>query len=287
MKALISLILLTAVTAHGGQKRPSPRKVASVERQRGENSISGAARRVPSDFDFKLGVTSGFSQSNSNVNSTQSARQQGAYHQTASVGIQATLTAWRYGYVDIDTFYAGSPSAKSVTTVDTIVGTQSTSNRRLKAFGGAGEIGGRLPLYLGGIKITPTAGVGFGYFSIRETRESGDATIQSNNAVSGPYGSVGLGVSLGRRVSLSGDAALSFASKGKMDASDTQSIISETESNNARFNRIRAGAYYRLSQPITLGVQYIRRQIRNAVSAESTPVTETTNQVLGAMVVHF
>lgn len=292
MKPLIVFLLVTITTsaAYGESQRPkrlNARKTASLLRPKDVAQVSSELSRPSRDFIFRLGVASGFAQTNSNQGSAQNSRDRGRYNQNAYVGINANLAAYRYGYVDLDGFYSGTPSAKTVTTVDTIVGRQETSNRKLSTLGGAGEIGGRLPIYSGWWKFVPTAGVGFGYFSVRDDRESGASLLRTNTNVSGPYGSVGLSVMMGQRFSISGDAALSISAKGSVDSSDSTSIISNKESASARFSRIRSGAYYRLSQPLTLGVQYIRRQIRNQATGDSTPATETTNQVLGTMVVHF
>jgi hypothetical protein len=282
---IVTLAFLGSVPAASQTKAPrvKSRRLASVDRSWSEPRISASAKREKRDVVLKLGLTSGYAQTSTNVGNAQAAREKSGQNKGVSLGLNARLGFLSYGYADLDGYYAGNLSSNSVQAVDPVTGSSNVSVQSVRSYGALTEVGARVPMGKGSVRWTPTLGLGFGYLAVRD-ETSQDASLQvSKSTALGPYVSAGLGVSLGKRFSLSGDGALSVLASGTVERPG----ISEDEASSAQFLRVRAGAYYRITAPITLGVQFIQRRIQATPAGETIPFKETTNQFLGSLQVTF
>jgi hypothetical protein len=225
------------------------RKLASVEKRRWNDSVTERSMRSSGDWQGRILLGLGLTDNRTNVVAAQTARGSKGQNTNASLGFN--LRYRKYVYADIDGFYGGS-------------------SPRIKGYGGLGEAGARYSFGPKNVRFQPSLGIGFGYLGLEDA-----GTLHQ---VAGPYGSVGLGVLFGSRFSVTTDAAVSVEASGK---------YGPTVADDATFTRIRAGAFYRVSQPLTLGAQYVRRQLKSTLPGEATPISETGDQVMATFLLHF
>lgn len=281
------LFFLAASADASRPKKVRGRKIASIERSWDGGRVTEGLRRTEKDTTLRIGVSSGYASNSTNVANTQASRQKNEQTQSASFGLNARLNFLNYGYADLDGYYAGGLSFKTVNAFDRVSGTTETSAQRRQSYGALGEVGAWVPFRKGNVRWTPTVAAGFGYMTTRDQKQSLTDTESSERTAVGPYVSAGLGVELGSRFALSGDAAISVFAKGTVDSGGAPTILNGNDSVSAQFMRVRLGAYYQNSAPVTVGVQYFRRRLSTQTPGERISYTETTNQFLGSLQFNF
>ena len=266
------------------QPQATRRRLASLSRTQESNRVTGSAfARPEASILASIGINTGYAQTDTNNSNRQRERDRSGFHQRASIGINPSFEIKKYVVLDIDGFFVDGPGQQA-TRIDNALGTVENGERRLRLYGGMSELRGRYPFWLGDVKLVPSIGGGYGLIQLSELAEGGTSTRLQVNA---PYGTIGLSATFFKRLTVLGDYSLSFSASGTLDSEQNETILSSQDIDSSEFNRLRAGALYRLSQPLSLGVQYIRRQVKRQASGETTPISETTNQFLGTMVLHF
>lgn len=249
------------------------RRLASREPVRGGSlRADGRLPRERKEWEARVALVGGFAQLNSSDGAEQSARDKASFKNGAYGGLQADVTVAKYLGAEVEGFF-GQGATRSLTSVDRVTGTISTSDRQLRQLGGMGAALGRLPLWIGNVKIVPKAGVGYGYLKL-----DGNGPQGEDSKLTGAYGTIGFDVSLTSDLLVSADYARSFASSGETSTSAADA---------SHFDRIRAGAYYRVAEPVLVGGQYLRRTLSLTGTSGSQEVTETSNQFLGALMIVF
>jgi len=264
-------------------KPKKERKLASVEKRRWDDTrISARTLRKEKDTVLHLSLTSGYARNSSNSARGQAQREKNGSNQGLSLGLDAKLDFKKYGYAEVEGYYAGTVSGRNFTNVDQVSGSIENGNQEVKSYGVLAEAGAQIPLGRGSLRWKPRLGVGVGYMSTEDATDIGGQTEVDEHAAFGPYGSVGLGVTIADKLTLSGDAALSAFAKrqGEYDSS----LVGAS---SARFARVRAGASYQISQPVSIGLQYTQRTLLTGKTGEQFDSKETTKQFLGSLQWNF
>ncbi len=282
-KALTIFLTLTTITSMAfaetstgkpaKPKRWASRKPASQES--GNLRTSGETKSSPKEWEVRIGITGGFAQLNSSDGKEQAARDATNIKNTVYGGIDAQLSAWKYLGAEVEGYY-GFGSTATQTSLDKVTGATTSSDRKLTQYGGMGDVQGRYPFSVGGIRIIPRAGLGFG---LLDTSDSSTAT-GSETYLTGLYATGGADIHLLPEIYLSADYSRSVSASGTVSTTSggqTKSL----DGTSPNFDRIRVGAYYRVTRDFTVGSQYLRRTLTLSGN------TETTNQFLGAFLVNF
>jgi hypothetical protein len=255
-------------------KRVASRKPAS------DGSLSlRATRRAPreSNWRWQIGVLGGLSTSDSSNAATQADRQSLGYNQNGLFGGMIDVTAYRYFGFEADGFYSASPS-RSSQHFDPLLGKTVSDEKSLHTYAAQGALKGQLPFRWQSVQWSPKLGVGYGFLGMRNNLALANGAVDNETATAyGPYAMVGLDVDLMREVTISVDYSHSLGASG--------SINGATDTTSARYDRIRAGAYYRFNPSFSFGGQFQRRQL--SFSSTGTSDTETFNQYLGVAAVTF
>ncbi len=281
--ALVSI----ASAGQSAKAKKGERKIASVQKRYDDSRVSGKGLRRRSDTVFKLSLNSGYSRLTSNSAKVQSGREKNGTNEGLSLGLTAHLDFMKYGYADAEGYYAGNLSGKAFSDLDQVTGQTTTGTQQVQSYGVLAEAGTRIPLGRGNVRWTPTLGVGVGYLTVRDEKDTQTESENEEHSAFGPYVSGGLGVSIGPRFSLSGDVALSVFAKQQGEEIEGATVVAGGDTDSARFVRVRAGAYYRVSEPVTIGLQYFQRTLFTGSDGEEFQSKDTTKQFLGSLQWNF
>jgi hypothetical protein len=245
-----------------GSKRPAARKVASVDGSAKYLDVKvteGAAKRGRSDLGLEVSFLTGLAQT-ADASTSQS---------SIYLGVQGDLHWGRFLGAEIDAYY--NPGIGS--------GGASASQ-----YGGLVSAKGRYGFRLGkGAIVTPKLGAGFGAQGITSSVQSGSLSSSATMEAAGLFGAGGVEARLFHRFTLDIDYARMLA--GTASATNTL-LATMPAATSGGFDRFRIGAYYRISVPLSLGAQFIRRTI-TVQSASGAETTTGMNQFLGVVTVHW
>jgi hypothetical protein len=258
-----------------GNRRVASRQVASQPNS-GSLRTTGQTDSGAKEWEARIGLAGGFAKLNSSDGKEQAARDSGKTNNTAYGAVTGEVTAFKYFGAELEGYY-GFGTTTTATSVDKILGTSTTTERKLKQYGGMADLQGRYAFDLGRVRVIPKAGAGFGILDIQS--EGSNET-----KLTGLYAVGGVEVHLLPELYISGDYSRSITANGSLTASGAAASVDAAD---AKFDRIRAGAYYRVTKQFTAGSQYVRRTLSTTATAGTASTTETTNQFLAALLFNF
>jgi hypothetical protein len=274
----LALSLSGATMAETGS--PAPKRVASRKPATSDLRATGQTPRAKKSWDLRVGIAGGYAQLNTNDPQAQSVRNATSTNNTIFGTIGADLTAWKYFGVNVEGYY-GKGGSGSKTVFNEFASTVTTTKYSLSQYGGMADAGGRYPFWLGRVKLIPRAGVGFGILDLTSSAAitGGSANDGTETRLTGAYATAGLEIDLLPELYLTTDYARSFAASGTVTAT-ADGTGTASAAGSPRFDRLRAGIYYRVTSRFTVGTEYLRRTL-------TTSTTETSNQFLGSVGVSF
>lgn len=267
-------------------KRTAQRKPASDYSIRADQDVPRASAR---EWTLQLGLLGGYAYASTNNATEQAQRSDAGFSRNVYVGGVADFRVKRYAGAEIEGFYSIAPS-QSVIVRDRVVGTQETDSKSLQQYGGMAHLKGQLPFRVGRVRVEPMLGAGFGTVGLRSASTNAQTDVEKDRNVQlwGFYGILGVEIEPVRRVVLHADYARSLATSGSaVDTVSNADASSRTEFTSARFERVRAGAYYRFTDLFMAGGQFIGRRVTYLAPGETTSTEENFNQFLGLVMIGF
>ena len=243
------------------------RKIASVERNQLSQFMTLYGTKKPeTSLGGSVGIYGGLS-------SVTSVGTIGSTEETLATGVDLSMTGWKYFGLDIEGYktfrtpsFSGAHSSKNETHSGIL------SNTRIQ-----------YPIVLGNFTFIPKAGVGYGW--IRRSSESElsvfvTTLIQpttSDLSLSGPFAVIGL-EALYNDFVIFADYLQSLSSAGTFTVTveGRSEIASSVQS---RFDRLRIGTEYHLTEHFLFGIRAIKRSLES--------FTPSQYQLLGIMRYRF
>lgn len=279
--AVVLAVVFTIPAFSETIKKNQKRKVASTETRKSElRANAQIPGLVDRNWSLKLGLFGGYSRLGTNATTEQQARQNANLQNSGSFGGFADFRIEKYFGAEVEGFY-GIGSAGDVNQVDRISGTVTNERRSLRQFGILSHAKVQLPLIWDRFRLEPTLGGGFGSLAVRTetTDNKSGAQTTTTNDVQGPYAVVGFEVEPVSDVVILADYARSFAASATTAVNVPGTQGQDRELAGGRFERVRAGAYYRFSRSFMAGGQYIGRRL--GFDAASGRTEENLDQFVG------
>ena len=180
--------------------------------------------------------------------------------------------------------------------LDGYYGTAGIKNDRLAdgsldQYGALASFGGHLPIRTGKVLIQPQLGVGYGlmflsYGGMVSPAARATIPVGSSQLLHGGFLVPGLVIEPWRWLVLYGDFAFSFFSTSERKTS-LAGVGIPVPSQGSGFERIRAGAAFRIGQGFTLGLQFVQRTSHFGVFATSGEITPVQQHYLGTVGLEF
>ena len=241
--------LVAATTTNAADKKWQPkkpvkgdRKIASYQETNKNEFRSTRSLSQKEGTEMKLGILAG-----AGMQSENSATGGNLDVGTApTVGISADIRAWRYLGVEEDAYFQLNGSTPDV----------GGSKDSVQGLGSFTTVKGQYQFWLGDMKFTPKAGVGFAYQRRTGKSESVASTVETSVATMGAYATVGLDFEPFQKFTISGDYARSLTSDTTIKSGSV-----ELAAGDSRFARIRAGGYYQFLPGMHGGLQFIQRTV--------------------------
>ncbi len=257
IKVLILNLILAIFAAQGEQAKPvkvkaAPRgrRLASIQ-EANQNSLrtSRGYDKADGGFEARAGVAlgAGIQTSSSSFGGVPDSQGYGA---APTAGITLDMKYARYFGLEEDAYFqlAGKTPDQG--------GSQDSS----QSLGSYTTLKGQVPFYLGSVRLSPKAGVGFAYLKHTSKSTSSTSSIESGATASGPYAMVGLELEPMDRVLISGDYSRSLAA----DVTIKNGTL-DNSADSASFDRIRLGALYRFAPKFHGGAQFIQRGMSQTI----------------------
>ncbi len=260
-KTLLLASVLTSVgaLAESSHKLLRPKKigrrVASLETN-SDASYSETEEKSPKasrSFYLRLGLTAGMGTSSGSEVAT--ASESGEVSDSGiSFGLSAELTAYRYFGAELEA--TSGLKANQATTVGAENPFTQTRSRTVSS--AMANLKAQVPFQMGGVKVIPKAGLGFGLTQLNEAVSLDTSSTQTQARLNVPYVIGGLEIVPARRWVLFVDFAKSIGGSGVIAFSNSES---EEGLKNVGLTRLRASVAYRLSPAWSVGGQFIRRSL--------------------------
>lgn len=223
-------------------KAKADRKIASYQTSNANEYRSSRSAPQKEGTEIKLGVLAGAGLQGESSSSGGNLDVGAA----PSVGITADIRAWRYFGLEQDAYFQLNGSTPDV----------GGSKDSVQGLGSFTTVKGQYQFWLGSMKFTPKAGLGFAYQRRTGKSDSAASSVETSISTMGAYGTVGLEVVPFEKFTLSGDYARSITAD-----TNTKTGVLEQNGDNARFDRIRVGGYYEFLPGMHGGLQFIQRSV--------------------------
>jgi len=256
-KVLIMNLILAICAANGEEAKPLKvkqpqrgRRIASIQ-ETNQNSYRSTRGYNKNDggFEARAGVAlgAGLQKDTSSFGGVPDSQSYGA---APTVGISLDAKYARYFGLEEDAYFQLAGSTPDL----------GGAKDSLQSLGSYTTLKGQVPFYLGNIRLSPKAGVGFAYIKQTSNSSSATSTLDSSVTASGVYGMVGLDIEPADRFIISGDYSKSLAADVKI-----KNGTLEDSADTASFDRIRVSALYRFAPKIHGGVQFLPRGVQQSL----------------------
>lgn len=255
------------------------RKVASVSDKATLAKMKKRVFHSENSMDVRLGLIGGTSNLSTSDAVTQANRDDQQVGKNIFVGINADVRFMRYWGVELDTYYGFAPTQ----TID--FGNDFIKKTKLQHLGGMFNAKAQYPLFFASTHWSPRLGVGYGLFSLKQKSENEliSTTTEATESVQGVYGTIGLDIEPSPWLIISADYARSVAASGKYTENTTidgDTTNQDIKLEQAQFDRIRVGVFFRVDPSVLLGAQYTRRTISSSPTTGSgTPTLSDISQL--------
>ncbi len=261
---------------------PTPKTEKSVDRSPSSLGASfEAADRPASEWGLRLDLSGGLAALSTNNVKDKAARDSSHIDRNIYFGLNGDFQWGRYLGVGLDTYLSTGTTA-TAPVVDNVSGVIDNRSRKISQNGVALELLGRYPLEYFGDVWNFRGGPGYGILSVSQTNPAiTTSATESKIKASAPYFTAGLEVKpkVFTHISLNADAAFSFGGSTTSTVT-TAAGATATDLDSPRFVRYRLSATYALAPQYSLGLQYIRRELRGTSSTATARLVEGTDQFL-------
>lgn len=196
------------------------------------------------------------------------------------VGLYSDLHLGQFIGAEIEGFYGVAP-AITEESVDNNGQTTATVSRSNQHMGAMADLKLRYALPLGSMSIVPKIGVGYGFLSVTAKVASGTSEESLRQSTSGFYWMAGLDFVPSDSFTLGIDYAATFNASGSISGSQNNAAV-DRGIEGAGFSRLRLGAYVKIAPKISLGGQFVLRNLTSgsAVSAQANGNVAKQNEPL-------
>ena len=251
-------------------------------RTEAENDDDNAS--PPHDYNARIGLLGGLSTLQSGATSAASGTPAPA---NVFLGLFAQAHLGRYVGAEVEGFYGVAPKLTEVNIAQD-GSTQSEVDRSVQHLGAMADINLRYAIPMGSLTFVPRVGIGYGLMSLAAKVSTATTLDTRDKKVSGSFWTVGVDIMASESFSLGIDYATSLAASGSA-AENINGKLASQAIDGAEFNRLRIGAYVQVLPKVSLGAQYILRNLTagsagTANSSGSTPIAnEGLSQILGVL----
>ncbi len=257
--------------------RNEEEKAARLEVENEDDENNG-----PTEFTAQIGLLGGMS---SLKNGTEQTTSTEASPSNIYLGAFANFHLGQYFGTELEGFYGIAPKLSEIISDGT---TETQVDRSVHHMGAMADLYLRYALPLGSINLIPKFGVGYGLLNVKAKSETQGQENSLNQSTSGLYWTVGMDFQLSESFTLGVDYAKTFNASGSI-TENLNGTPSSRAIEGAGFDRIRIGGYVRLSPKVSLGAQFVVRNLTAGSSAAAnlngnvTKDTESLNQILGVL----
>ncbi len=255
---------LRAKTLRTKKKQIPRRRLASVNSSSAFSSAEYDLPRSEKEMELRLGASGGIS------NASFSAHGQGQVGSSMHLGLNADLRWENFGF-ELDGFFQNYPT-QTDTELTSVPGGSFTNETSGKVVGGSFSAKGQLPFEFASMRMVAKAGVGYSILGMTSVTTDSGSQNSLSFGVRGIHGIAGIEITPFEDFLISADIIYGVINSATGDAGG----------NGPAFSRIRLGAYYRLFEKVSLGVQYNRDDF-----SVSDFLGNANSQFLGALLVHF
>lgn len=239
---------------------------------------------TPTDFSARIGLLGGMSTLKNGTEQTTSSEASPA---NIYVGLFTDLHLGQYFGADIEGFYGIAPKLTEIE-VSEDGASETETSRSVHHMGAMANLYLRYTLPLGSMTMVPKFGVGYGLLNLKASSATASAENTLNQNTSGLYWTAGVDFIFSDQFSLGVDYATTFNASGSISEVRNGNTASQAIE-GAGFNRFRLSGYYKVSPKVSLGAQFVLRNLTAGSSASAnlngnvTKGTESLNQILGVL----
>lgn len=265
-------------------RQVNQRRLASLEMDapRRNGQISGGARlpAAPKSSGVRLNLMGGISSIAGGDATEQAIRDSNNVQQNKYLGANVDVTIQNYFGLEVEGFYGLASTGVETDGV-------SSADTSLQQMGGAGLLKFQAPIRTGRFRITPKVVGGYGMMILKHSGLYGPAAGSSGLNMKGIMAGGGVELEAFNTIILSVDYVRSFGAGGTYESS---TFVQPESLTNANFDRLRVGAYYRLTQNFVLGAQFQQRRVSSDFAGAgfgSPGSQERISQITGSLGIEF
>ncbi len=221
------------------------------------------------DYNARIGLLGGMSSLNSSTATTEAAPA------NLFLGLFTDAHFGQYFGAEVEGFYGIAPKIQEVD-VNSAGVTTSDTTRSVQHMGGMLDLKVRYAIPFGSVSVVPKFGLGYGFVSLTANASSASGESSLKQAVSGLYWMTGVDIIPSDSFSLGIDYSASLSASGSA-TEDKGGTVTSQAIEGAAYNRLRIGAYVRVLTKVSLGAQFILRNL-TAGSAGAASVNGTLSK---------